>query len=163
MHPCIRPSVKSYAYRALYWGFGFRVLGLGLLFLKKNLFITIRAATFNANIQLLYFANFCAFHALMTNLSPHTDWSFQKLQKPGFIVSQVLIEAHTRGKEDTAWTFGGLARFVMVARNKNTGKATQVATLVPETPQQHNLFALGHYNRYIFSFLHKLPLGCFSR
>jgi len=58
----------------------------------------------------------------------------------------VLIEAHTRAHGE-AWTFGGLARFVMVARDNQTGNATTVAALQPQTQQQKNLSALGHYNR----------------
>ena len=36
---------------------------------------------------------------------------------------QVLIEAHTKAQEEAAWIFGGLARFVMVARDNDTGEA----------------------------------------
>lgn len=57
------------------------------------------------------------------------------------------MEAHTRGAGEEGWVFGGLARFVMVARDMDTGEATKVASLVPETKQQHNLYALGHYNK----------------
>ena len=60
---------------------------------------------------------------------------------------QVLLEAHTRKDEDDSWTFGGLARFVMVARDPVTGKASPVAALQTETAQQRYLYTLGHHNR----------------
>ena len=68
-----------------------------------------------------------------------------------------MIEAHTRAQGEP-WTFGGLARFVMVARDTVSGNAAPVAALLPQTQQQKNLSALGHYNRYVLLLMCSLAL-----
>eukprot|EP00198_Chlamydomonas_reinhardtii_P002737 XP_001692073.1 predicted protein [Chlamydomonas reinhardtii] len=56
---------------------------------------------------------------------------------------EVLIELSRRESSQQAWTFLGLARFVLVARTPDRTAAADVPVLLPQTPRERELFEQG--------------------